>query len=76
MRPTARGGTSWSIAASPRCTSPTQVPGTGWTSLSDGEDHACGTQTGATAACWGNGSSGQLGSILLWVPVAVIDPAP
>ena len=55
---------------------PTQVPGTGWTSLSDGEDHACGTQTGATAACWGNGSSGQLGSILLWVPVAVIDPAP
>lgn len=41
---------------------PTQVgSGTAWTSVSAGEYHACGVQTGGTAWCWGSNVNGELG---------------
>jgi alpha-tubulin suppressor-like RCC1 family protein len=41
--------------------SPVQIPGTSWSSISGGGNHSLATKTDGTLWAWGNGSNGQLG---------------
>jgi alpha-tubulin suppressor-like RCC1 family protein len=44
-----------------RYSSPVQIPGTTWSSISGGQAHSLATKTDGTLWSWGSGANGRLG---------------